>query len=167
MKTKLLIRYFFVLFFTSFHLRLFADEIMNLNGVYQIPSQNKDEEAYSIFPLLDYKVIKKVIDTKQEVFVHYTLPEELVGEAGLVVFMKLVLEQGGARVLEGEQSIALCFGKWESMNCDVKFKNLAINLIAIQKKLEASGIDREEKEMRLTLLRRFSGDPIGKTFITR
>ncbi len=147
-------------------LNTYADHELKLNATYALPVELNEELPYALFNLKDYTVKFATINEHQEVTVTYSLPSEMVGEAKEIK-MKLAIENGSTRVLEGEEATALCVGKWIEMKCDVRFKKLNINLLKVRELLESQGTSSHEIDQRIKVLSRFSGDPIGVSQVTQ
>ncbi len=137
-----------------------ADEVLNLQAIYKIPASQESDASYSQFTLENYQVRT----VGKEAFLSYTLPEEMTGIKQKIE-MKLVLQNSATKVLEGEKAIALCVGKWLVLKCDVKFKKISIDLFKVKEKLETTGASVQEINGRLSVLSKFSGDPIGESIV--
>ena len=137
-----------------------ADEIKKLNATYTIPTESEKDLPYSTYNLENYQVRLKTVNNIEEAVVTYELPELMVGEAQKIS-MKLLSNEAGIKYLEGSHSSAVCIGKWAEMKCDVKFNDISVNLENVYKMLKEEGVESREISRRISILLKFSGDPIG------
>lgn len=137
-----------------------AATVMKLNATYTIPTENEEDFKFSTYNLDNYLVIISTVNGIEETVVKYDLPETMLGVPQEIT-MKLIFETDGTKFLEGTNSIAFCNGKWVSMKCDVRFFDISVNLEKIQEKLEEKNVSAIEISKRLSILSKFSGDPIG------
>ena len=139
-----------VLFF-FYNNKLIADEIKKLNATYTIPT--------------DSQVSLSTVNNIEEATVTYDLPKLMVGEAQKIS-MKLIQIEDGIKYLKGSKSTAECMGKWAEMKCDVQFNDISLNLENVYKILKDEGVESREISKRISILLKFSGDPIGVSQVT-
>lgn len=151
------------LFFVFSFFNLHAEEILKFNANYKVPTITMEEEALSTFELVEYTVTKNDPGSEFKASLKYELPYEMTGVDHQTVEMNLMIEQLPLRVFEGEKAIALCQGLWNQMKCDVRFKKLDFDFSNIEHDLATRGFPSQNIQIRLDLLKRFSGDPIGKS----
>ena len=153
-----------VLFF-FYNNKLIADEIKNLNATYTIPTDSQKDLPYSTFNLENYQVSLSTVNNIEEATVTYDLPKLMVGEAQKIS-MKLIQIEDGIKYLKGSKSTAECMGKWAEMKCDVQFNDISLNLENVYKILKDEGVESREISKRISILLKFSGDPIGVSQVT-
>ena len=146
--------------FFGFNIISIADVVTKLDANYTIPTNKEEDRQYSTYNLDNYQVTHSNVGGIEEVEVKYEIPELMGGETQ-VITMRLKYEIKGVKFLDGNKAIAFCTGKWIEMRCDVRFKNIFINLEKVQKILEARGVGAYEISKRISILSKFSGDPIG------
>lgn len=144
----------------GYSISTFASTVIKLNATYTIPTDSEADLPYSTYHLENYQVAFTSLQGVDVVTVTYSMPELMVGESQ-EISMILKLEDNGIKYLEGENSIAICSGKWVAMRCDVRFNGISVDLFKIKNKLEAANVDPLEISKRISILSKFSGDPIG------
>jgi hypothetical protein len=143
---------------------LLAEEVLNFEANYIIPVNSPLEENFSTYKLQDYKVrIFSPIEKKVSQL-SYTLPVEMVGESTDVT-LDLIATHDDVKYLSGEFATARCQGAWIQLKCEMRFHDLPIKLSKVETNLRDSGVSESEIKIRLEILSRFSGDPIGFTEI--
>ena len=142
-----------------------ADEIKKLNATYTIPTDSEKDLLYSTYNLENYQVKLTTVNNIEEAVVTYELPELMVGDTQKIS-MKLMSNENGTKYLEGNNSSAVCKGKWAEMKCDVHFNDITVNLENVYKMLKEDGVESREISRRISILLKFSGDPIGVSQVT-
>lgn len=152
----------FLIFVLQFvHVSVSAAEVVkNLTATYTIPTDSEDDLPFSTYNLDNYQVILSTDNVIEEALVKYVMPDLMLGDAQEIT-MKLIFESDGTKFLVGSNSIAICTGKWITMKCDVRFNNITVNLEKVQNNLSQAGMDSSEVSKRISILSKFSGDPIG------
>ncbi len=145
---------------TTFSQNLLADEVLNFEAIYKIPTEDSKEKAYSTFTLDEYQVTLIDVDQKVRAELSYLLPVTMVGYSKKIS-MNLVINNGSEKVLAGNEATALCRGAWGQLKCEMRFHKLFIDLPAVAEALRLEGKGPNEINSRLKVLSRFSGDPIG------
>jgi len=157
---------FLSLIFVFSFFNLQAAEVLKFKASYTVPTLTTEEEVLSSFELVDYTVTKNDPGSEFPASLKYELPYEMTGIDHQTVEMNLMIEQLPFRVFEGEKAIALCHGLWNQMKCDVRFKKLDFDFSNIELDLATRGFSGQDMQMRIDILKRFSGDPIGKSLVT-
>jgi hypothetical protein len=141
-----------------------AEEVLNFDAKYIIPTISSTEEIYSTYNLENYQVHTFSAEENKPSKLTYTLSSEMVG-SNVNVELELIASYGNEKYLAGDLATAKCIGAWKNLKCEMRFHNLPIYLAEIESNLKQKGVGEEELKMRLQILSRFSGDPIGFTEI--
>lgn len=119
------------------------------DAVYEVPGFS--ETPYEIHRL------KLEVDGDQA-SIDYSLPLELTGAKNRIR-AKGSLTDSGVAVLNGPHSDITC--DLISKKCDVRYNDLKIDLVRLKEILQARNFSPSERDTRLSISRKFSGDPIG------
>lgn len=141
---------------------LMADEVLTFNAQYSIPTIDGEDQNLAQYDLKDYTVTKR---DDGSATLNYKIPTEMTGLSDQEISMELMIESLPLRVFTGEKATALCRGVWSQMECDVRFTKLEFDIDELMHQMHMRGMPHEEIEARLSIIERFSGDPIGKSNI--
>ena len=162
MKSKILIALLALNFIHTVFYKANASEVLKFEAQYKIPSMVNEDQNFATYQLTDYQVEVFAAEENKPSTLTYTLPKEMVGTA-TTIELQLIASRDGEKYLAGEHAAAKCQGPWSQMKCEMRFHDLNVDLIAVEKVLQERGASESEINTRLQILSRFSGDPIGFT----
>jgi hypothetical protein len=151
----------FILSLLILSMNALSQEVLTFKAQYKIPVTAPELEAFSVYELENYTVVNNGKDSK----ISYTLPYEMTGVLGQKIELDLMIEKLPLRVFEGPRAIALCEGAWAKMKCSIRMKALSMHYGRIERELVNQGLPTQDITTRLTVLRKFAGEPIGETSI--
>ena len=162
MKSKILLALLVLNFVHTLFFKAHAGEVFHFEAQYRIPTLESEDSELALYKLENYQVeIFTPEETKLSTLT-YTLPAEMIGSPTKIE-LQLIATHQGEKYLAGEKATAKCNGPWNQLKCEMRFHDLNVDLIAVEKVLQERGASESEINTRLQILSRFSGDPIGFT----
>jgi hypothetical protein len=122
---------------------------------YEVPTEDADLKSSAMYDINDIRT-RQLQDGTVEI--NYRLPLELTGAANEIRLQSTnQVTNGTFTNFKGANGEANC----DSETCNVRYKNVTVDLAAVKSLLISQGVSGLELDHRLKISALFSGDPAG------